>query len=55
MVVAGEEQVALEGLQGVVERLDRLQIQVVGRCVEDDAIGIDQHHAGDHTTHLLAS
>ena len=28
---------------------------MVGRRVEDDTVGIRQHHAGDHTTHLFTS
>src|SRR3712207_3423962 len=56
VIVAGEEHIALEGDERIVERLDRLQVQVIGRSVEDQYVrSRGQHHATDHTTHLLAS
>ena len=54
MVMAGEEDIALEGLERVVEGLDGLEVEVVGRAVEDERIGVLEHHARDHTAHLLA-
>ena len=53
MVMAGEEDVALEGLERIIERLDRLQVKVVRGAVEDEYIGILEHHARDHAAHLL--
>ena len=44
MVMAGEEDVALEGLKRIVERLDRLQVKVVRGAVEDEGIRILEHH-----------
>ena len=53
MVMAGEEDVALEGLERIIERLDRLQVKVVRGAIEDEHIRILEHHARDHTAHLL--
>ena len=55
VVVAGEENVALECHQVVVESLDAFQVQVVGWGVENQAVGVLQLHSGYHTSHLLAS
>ena len=55
VVVTAEEHIALVELQVVVECLDALEVEMVGGCVEDEAVGILQLHAGNHTTHLLAS
>ena len=55
VVVAREEDVAFERLQRVVERLDGFEVQVVRGRVEDEAVGIGQHHARNHATHFLAS
>ena len=55
MVVAGKENVALEEFEVVVERLNALHVEVVGRRVEDEAVGIAQLHAGNHAAHLLAA
>ena len=38
-VVGDEQQRALEGLQRVLERLARLEVEVVGRLVEDQDVG----------------
>ena len=40
VVVATEEDVALEKLEVVVECLNALQVEVVGRGVKDEAVGI---------------
>ena len=40
MVVRGEQHIALERLQGVVEGLDGFQVQMVGRRVQNQRIGI---------------
>ena len=40
VVVAGEEDVALEELEVVVEGLNALEVEVVGGCVEDEAVGV---------------
>ena len=53
MVMAGEEDVALEGLERIIERLDRLQVKVVRGAIEDEHIRILEHHTRDHTAHLL--
>ena len=55
MVVARQQHVALEGLQGIVEGLYRLEVEVVGGRIEHQGVGICHHHAGYHTAHLLAS
>ena len=55
MVVRGEEDVTLEAFKVVVEGLDRLHVEVVGRRVENQAVGIAQLHTGNHTTHLFTT
>ena len=55
MVVTGEEDVALIVHQRVVEGLDRLEVEVVCGRVEDERVGIAEHHARDHAAHLLAA
>ena len=55
VVVTAEENVAFIELQVVVECLDALEVEMVGGGVEDKAVGILQLHAGNHTTHLLAT
>ena len=55
MVVGAEEDVSLEADQVVVERLDALQVEVVGRRVENQTVGVLQLHTCNHAAHLLAS
>ena len=55
VVVRGEEDVAAEALQVVVESLDGLHVQVVGGGVEDEAVGIAELHACNHAAHLFTS
>ena len=55
MVMAGEEDIAFERHEVVVECLDTLQVKVVGRCVENEAVGVLQLHAGYHTAHLFTA
>ena len=55
VVVGCEEDVALVLLEVVVERLDGLEVEVVGRRVEDEAVGVLELHARYHAAHLLAS
>ena len=55
MVVGGEEHVALDGLQAVVQGGDGLQIQVVGGLVKQQHVGPGEHHPGEHAPHLLAA
>ena len=50
-----EEDISFVRLQVVVECLDRFQVQMVGRSVQNEAVGIAQLHTGNHTTHLLTS
>ena len=42
--MAGEQDIALECLQRIIEGLDGFQIQVVGRRVQYDAVGVGEHH-----------
>jgi len=39
----------------VVKGLDGFHIQMVGRVVHDDRIGMCKHHAGNHAAHLSTS
>ena len=41
--------------QVVVECLDRFQIQVVGRSIQNQTVCIFELHSGNHTTHLFTS
>ena len=54
-IVGGEEDIALESHEVVVQSLNRLQVEVVRRCVEDEAVGVLQLHPRNHTAHLLAA
>ena len=47
MVVGGKEDIFAEGLQTVVQRVDGFEIEVIGRLVEDQGIGITQHHPSE--------
>ena len=55
MVVAGKEDVTLEEFQVIVERLDTLHVEVVGRSVQYQAVGVAQLHTGNHTAHPFAT
>lgn len=44
VVMTGEEDIPLKGLERIVEGLDRLQIKVVRGAVEDEGIRILEHH-----------
>ena len=55
MVVRSEDHIALEIDQTVVDRRDGLQIQMVGRLVENQNVCAEEHHSGEHTSDLLAS
>ena len=52
--MAREEDISLEGLQRIVEGLDGLKVKVVRWAIEDERISILEHHARDHTAHLLS-
>ena len=55
MVVGSEQEHLAEGDQTVVEGGDRLQVQVVGRLVQDQHVGAGQHHPGQHAADPLAT
>ena len=55
VVVRREENVSAVELQVVVAGLDALHVQVVGRCVKDQAVGIAQLHTCNHAAHFLAT
>ena len=38
-----------------VETLDTLEVEVIGRLIEQDHIRILQHHSADHATHFLTT
>ena len=50
-----EEDITFVSLQIVIECLNRLQVEMIGRSIENQTVGIAQLHTGNHTTHLLAS
>ena len=43
VVVAGEKYIAFEVGQGIIEGLNRLEIKVIRRCVEDERVGVFEH------------
>ena len=55
MVVRSKQDVSFELNQVVVEGLNRLQVQVVGGCVENQTVGVLQLHTCYHTAHLLTT
>ena len=44
VVMAGEQDISLECLQCIIEGLDGFQVQVVGRSIQDQAVGVGEHH-----------
>ena len=55
VVMRREEDISLIGLQVIVESLDRFQVEVVGRSIQNQAVRIAELHTGNHTTHLFTS
>ena len=53
--MGGEQDVALEVDQTVVDRGDGLQIQMVGRLIHHQHVRAVQHHAREHTAYLLTA
>jgi len=50
-----KEDITLIKLQVIVECLNGFQVQVVGRSIENQAVGITELHTGNHTTHLFTT
>jgi len=46
--VGDEEQGAVESTQGVDERVDRLEVEVVGGLVKHQDVGLTERQAGEH-------
>jgi len=44
VVMTGEQDISLECLQRIIEGLDGFQVQVVGRSIQDQAVGVGEHH-----------
>ena len=55
MVVGGEQHVALEGNQAVVDCSDGFQVQMVGRLVHNQYVGAKEHHTGQHAANLFTT
>ena len=55
VVVGRQNDYALEVHQTVIDSGDALQIEVVGRSVQKQYIGVEQHHAGKHAANLFAA
>ena len=55
VVMRREEDISFIRLQVIVESLDRFQIEVVGRSIQNQAVRIAELHTGNHTTHLFTS
>src|SRR5690606_9304000 len=55
MVVRSEQHYSGEYLTAFVEALNAFKIEVVGRLVENDYVGVLQHHATDHTTNFFTT
>ena len=53
VVVRGQNDYALEIHQTVIDSGDALQIEVVGRSVQKQYVGVEQHHAGKHAANLF--
>src|SRR3569833_2989141 len=54
-VVADHEHAALEGLEGVGEGVHGLDVEVVGRLVEHEDVGVGEGEAGEGDAALLTS
>ncbi len=50
-----EDDGAVELLQGLVEGVDRFEIQVVGGFVEDQDVGLEEHEAAEDQTGRFAT
>ena len=53
--MGGDQHIALDGLQAIIQGGDGLQIQVVGGLIQQEHVGPGQHHSGQHTPHLLSA
>ena len=53
--MAGKENISFESDEIIIESLNRLKVEVVGWCIEDETVGILQLHPCYHTTHLLTT
>ena len=53
--MGGDQHIALDGLQAIIQGGDGLQIQVVGGLVKQQHVGPGEHHPGEHAPHLLAA
>ena len=55
VVMRREEDISLVRLQVVVESLNRFQVQVIGRSIQNQTVRIAELHTCNHTTHLFTS
>ena len=55
MVMAGEDDIVLEGLKAVVERGDAFKVEVVRRLIEHEEVCAGEHHAAEHAPDLLTA
>ena len=55
IVVGGEQDIPAEVGKTVVDGCDRFKVEMVGRAVEDEHVRAEEHHAREHTTHLLTA
>ena len=55
MVPGGEQKHTREFDHPVIQRCDRLHIQMIGGLVEEQHIGTGDHHLGQQAPHLFSS
>ena len=53
-IVRREEKRSIELFERIVQARNRLEVEVVGRTIEQDDIGTPQHDASQHAAHLLS-
>ena len=54
-VVAHQNDGSVIGFDGVLQRLDRLHVEVIGRLVEEQEVGARQHHHRQRHAGALAA
>ena len=55
LIVRSKGHTALKVIHSIIKRRDRFEVEVVGRLVEQQEVGAEQHHAGEHAAHLLSA
>ena len=55
MVMGDKEHHLRKSNQGVIQRGDRLKVEMVGGLIEDEGIGAGEHYLGEHAAYPFAT